>query len=125
MFPAKGEDRWVAIVVRDDADWRALCEEIGRTDLQDRRDEREVVEQAIADWTRVREAPEIERALQARGVPVHEALQTPALFEDPQLQLRGHFVEIAHDIFPTTPVESTRLVLSRSKPRWEPRLCIV
>jgi crotonobetainyl-CoA:carnitine CoA-transferase CaiB-like acyl-CoA transferase len=117
MFPAQGEDRWVAIVVRDEAEWRALCEEIGRTDLQERRDEREVVDQAIADWTRVREAPEIERALQARGVPVHEALQTPALFEDPQLQLRGHFVEIAHDIFPTTTVESTRLVLSRSKPR--------
>ena len=64
-----------------------------------------------------REAPEIERVLQARGVPVHEALQTPALFEDPQLQLRGHFVEIGHDIFPTTTVESSRLVLSRSAPR--------
>ena len=117
MFPAQGEDRWVAIAVRDDADWRALCEEMDRSDLQERRDEHEVVEKAVSDWTREREAPEIERVLQARGVPVHEALQTPALFEDPQLQLRGHFVEIGHDIFPTTTVESSRLVLSRSAPR--------
>jgi len=117
MFPAQGEDRWVAIAVRDDADWQALCEALERSDLLERRDESDVVEQAIADWTREREAPEIERILQACGVPVHEALQMPALFEDPQLQLRGHFVEIGHDIFPTTTVESTRLVLSRSAPR--------
>jgi len=116
MFPAQGDDRWVAIAVRDDADWRALCEEIGRSDLLESRDEQEVVEQAIRDWTREREAPEIEKALQARGVPVHEAVQTPTLFDDPQLQLRGHFVEIPHDIFPTTTVESSRLVLSRSAP---------
>lgn len=117
FFPVLGEDRWVAIAIRDDADWRGLCDVMGRPDLEGRRSETDVVEQAIADWTRSREAADVERALQARGVPVHEALKTPDLFEDPQLQLRGHFVETAHDIFATTTVESTRLLLSRSAPR--------
>ena len=34
VFPAEGDDRWVAIVVRDDAEWRALCEVIERPDLE-------------------------------------------------------------------------------------------
>jgi len=125
MYPAQGDDCWVAIAVRDERDWRALCDAIGRPDLLARRAERARVDEAIADWTRTLEASAVERALQARGVPVHEALKTPALFEDPQLQLRGHFIEIAHDIFPTTTVESTRLLLSRSKPKVPERaLCV-
>jgi hypothetical protein len=45
-------------------------------------------------------------------VPAHIALDTPGLFADPQLQHRGHFVEIAHDIFPAMTIESSRLRLS-------------
>jgi crotonobetainyl-CoA:carnitine CoA-transferase CaiB-like acyl-CoA transferase len=117
MFPALGDDRWVAIAVRSEADWAALCDAMERPDLLARRDECEAVQQAIADWTRTREASAIETALQARGVPVHEALDTPRLFADPQLQARGHYVEIGHSIFPTTTVESSRLCLSRSPAR--------
>jgi crotonobetainyl-CoA:carnitine CoA-transferase CaiB-like acyl-CoA transferase len=114
MFEAAGDDRWVAIVVRSDAEWTALCEVIGRADLCERRDERAVVEDAISDWTRSRAPAEIEVALQARGVPVHEALDTLGLFEDPQIQQRGHFLTCEHSIFPTTTIEGTRLSLSRS-----------
>ena len=117
VFPAAGEDRWVAIVCRDDGDWRSLCAAIDRTDLEPRRDERQLVLDAIAAWTRERAPEDIERELQARGVPVHEALDTPRLFENEQLQLREHFVEIGHEIFPSTTVESARLRFSRSQPR--------
>ena len=33
IFPCAGEDAWVAIAVRDERDWRALCAAIGREDL--------------------------------------------------------------------------------------------
>ncbi len=117
VFAADGEDRWLAIAVRDDADWRALCETIGRADLVTRRDERSTVEDAIADWTRARSAEDGEAALQARGVPAHVSLATPDLFADPQLQHRGHFIEVEHEIYGTTTVESTRLRMSRTQPR--------
>ena len=55
--------------------------------------------------------------LQARGVPAHPVTDTPGLFEDAQLLHRGHFVEVPHEIFPSTTVESSRLVLSRSPER--------
>jgi crotonobetainyl-CoA:carnitine CoA-transferase CaiB-like acyl-CoA transferase len=109
-----GEDAWVAIAVRDERDWRALCAAIGREDLRARRAERELVLEALEAWTRTRTPADAEAALQARGVPAHAVLDTPGLFACPQLQHRGHFVAIPHDLYGTTTIESSRLRLSRS-----------
>ncbi|MFQ5697151.1 MAG: CaiB/BaiF CoA transferase family protein [Myxococcota bacterium] len=117
MFPASGEDRWVAIAVASERQWRALCRTLGRPDLIERRAEREGVDEAIAEWTRKREAEGIEASLQAAGVPCHVALDTPGLHADPQLQHRGHYLEIEHSIYPTTTIEDSRLRMSRARPR--------
>jgi len=69
------------------------------------------------EWTRAHTPAEAETALQACGVPAHAVLDTPGLFACPQLQHRGHFVEIAHDIYGTTTIESSRLCLSRAPAR--------
>jgi crotonobetainyl-CoA:carnitine CoA-transferase CaiB-like acyl-CoA transferase len=117
IFPCAGEDAWVAIAVRDERDYRALCAAAGREDLLARRSERDLVDEAVSAWTRAHTPAEIESALQARGVPAHAVLDTPGLFACPQLQHRGHFVEIPHEIFGTTTIESSRLCLSRSRER--------
>ena len=117
MYPVIGDDRWVAIAVKSDDEWRSLCELIERPELIEKRHERMEIETALSDWTRAREATQVETALQARGIPAHAALDTPGLFADPQLQHRGHFVEIAHDIYPSTTIESSRLKLSRAPER--------
>jgi benzylsuccinate CoA-transferase BbsF subunit len=117
VYPSAGDDRWLAIAIRDEAPWRALCEVIGRPDLADRRDEREVVDAAIADWTREREAGEAAALLQSRGIAAHEALDTFGLHACPQLQHRGHFVEIGHEIYQTSTIESSRLRLSHALAR--------
>jgi crotonobetainyl-CoA:carnitine CoA-transferase CaiB-like acyl-CoA transferase len=88
---------------------------IGRADLVGRRAERDLVDAAIAEWTRARTRADAEAALQDRGVPAHAVLDMPGLFACPQLQHRGHFVEIAHEIFGTTTIESSRLRFSRSR----------
>jgi len=115
VFPAAGDDQWVAIAVRDDAQWRALCELIDRRDLEGRRHENDVVEQAIGAWTSAREATEAATELQARGIPAHAVSDTPALHRDPQMAERGHYIEIPHEIYQTTTIESTRLRFSRSQ----------
>jgi crotonobetainyl-CoA:carnitine CoA-transferase CaiB-like acyl-CoA transferase len=117
VFPCAGDDAWAAIAVRDERDWRALCDAIGSGDLVARRSERDVVDAALAEWTRARTPAEVEAALQARGVPAHAVLDMPALYACPQLQHRGHFVEIPHDVFGTTTIESSRLRLSRARER--------
>jgi crotonobetainyl-CoA:carnitine CoA-transferase CaiB-like acyl-CoA transferase len=117
IFPALGENRWLAIAIRDDRDWEALCAVIGREDLIAQRDQRDEVNAAISAWTEKREAADAETLLQARDVPAHVALDTPGLHADPQLQHRDHFIEVAHEIFPTSWVESTRLLLSETPAR--------
>ncbi|MCP5066408.1 MAG: CoA transferase [bacterium] len=117
MYPAAGEDCWVAIAARSDEEWRSLCEVIERQDLVNKRHARAEVEAALSDWTRAHTADEVEAALQARRIPAHAALDTPGLFSDPQLRHRGHFIEIPHDIYPTTTIESSRVQLSRSVAR--------
>jgi len=117
MYPVIGEDRWVAIAIESEDEWHSLCEVIGRSDLTERREERTEAEAALAKWTCTRDAAEVEATLQARGIPAHAALDTPGLFADPQLRHRGHFIEIAHDIYPSTTIESSRLRLSRAPAR--------
>jgi crotonobetainyl-CoA:carnitine CoA-transferase CaiB-like acyl-CoA transferase len=108
IFACAGEDAWVAIAARDDRDRRALCEVIGCADLDDA---------VLTEWTRTRTPAEVEAALQARGVPAHAVLDMPGVAECPQLKHRGHFVEIPHEIFGTTTIESSRLCFSRARAR--------
>jgi crotonobetainyl-CoA:carnitine CoA-transferase CaiB-like acyl-CoA transferase len=117
IYPTAGEDAWIAIAVRSDAEWRALCGVMERSDLIEQRCEREHVDNAIGNWTKPRDGSQLEAALQAAGIPAHRALDTPALFECEQLQHRGHFIEVEHEIFPTTFVESSRLLLSDTPAR--------
>jgi crotonobetainyl-CoA:carnitine CoA-transferase CaiB-like acyl-CoA transferase len=126
VFPAAGDDRWVAIAARDDADWRALCAAMARDDLADdarfattaaRLAHQDPLEAIVGAWTASRDAPAVEALLQARGVPA-SAVQTSAdLVRDPQLLHRGHFVRLAHPELGETVVEGSRLHLSRTPAR--------
>ena len=121
VFPARGDDRWVAIAVRDANDWRALCEAIGRADWRDdealvsaegRRARGAEIDAALGAWTRTRDAAEIEKLLQSRSVPAHAVLDMPGLYADAQLRHRGHFVSLPHAIHGTVTVEGSRSRLS-------------
>jgi crotonobetainyl-CoA:carnitine CoA-transferase CaiB-like acyl-CoA transferase len=117
VFACAGQDRWVAICVRDGSDWRALCEAMARPDLAGRRGDRAAVLEAVSAWCREREPAAVERALQARGVPSHEVLDTAGLYACPQMQHRGHWLEAEHSIYQTTFIESGRLKMRNLEPR--------
>jgi crotonobetainyl-CoA:carnitine CoA-transferase CaiB-like acyl-CoA transferase len=117
VYPCAGEDRWVAIAVRSDAEWRALCRILRCEDLAAARDAGAVVDEAIAAWTSARSPDAVERALQAAGIPAHAVLDTTGLAACPQLAHREHFLEIGCEIYQSTAIESSRLRLSRSVPR--------
>ena len=86
VFPCQsdgpGRADQVAIVARDDAEFAALTDVMGRPELSAdaryatrpaRRHHETELEGLIAGWTSTRRASEIEDALQAVGVPVHRA----------------------------------------------------
>src|SRR5208337_4813204 len=81
VYPAAGDDNWVAIVCRDDDDWRRLCaamnnEELARNSryasAAGRLEHREAIDSSIAAWSRALDRGAIEARLQSYGVPAHQ-----------------------------------------------------
>ena len=123
VYPAAGEGEWVAVACRNDADWSELCRALDRSELQT--DERfadlsgrlahtEELGHTLAEWTATRKATDIERELQARGVPAHVVLDSAGFCSDPQLEHLGHLVEVEHPTMGTMILEGPRFRLSRT-----------
>ncbi|MBM0124246.1 CoA transferase [Pimelobacter simplex] len=124
VFPCRSEDgadRFVAVAVRDVAEWRALARAMSRPDLADRADletaegrraAADELETAVADWTAGRRAEDVERVLQGAGVPAHLAVTSDDYPADAQLAHRHHLVELPHPRHGTTWVEGPRYQLS-------------
>jgi crotonobetainyl-CoA:carnitine CoA-transferase CaiB-like acyl-CoA transferase len=105
IYPCRGDDRWIAISVRDDDAWRALraalgdppwARESGLNTLAGRLARQEELDLRIASWTREREAESLMNELQAAGVEAGVVQDFRDLLGDPQLAHRQHFVRIAH-----------------------------
>ena len=114
VYPCKGDDRWIAIVIRSDSEWGALCDLMDRSDLKNQRSDHELIDRAITEWTTAQDGPILEEILQTAGIAAHRTLDTPELHADEQLQSRGHYRQVTHEIYQTHTIESSRLRLSRS-----------
>ena len=100
VYRCAGSDRWIAIVVTDDEEWRALCAVIGRRDLSEdaaladpngRRKQQSRIDAAISEWTEQREDYAAMHILQNAGVPSAPYLSPERVFTDPQLREGGFF----------------------------------
>ncbi len=85
VYPASGEDRWVAIVARDDHKWGILLNTLHGDALredarflrpEDRLANRQELDEAIGDLTATWEREELAAALQAGGVPAAPVLDS-------------------------------------------------
>jgi benzylsuccinate CoA-transferase BbsF subunit len=102
VYPCRGEDDWVAIAARDEAEWGALARALGQpgltvdrrfADAAARKRNERALDGLIAAWTAARAAEEVVATLQAAGVPAGPVLPPARLLEDPHLRARGLFVE--------------------------------
>ncbi len=105
IFPAEGEDRWVAIAIEDDAAWRRFATVIGRPEIATdprfatlvaRKTHEDEVEAIVAEWTAQRTPEAVTEALQGAGIPAFMSARSNDLAEDPHLRERGYFVERDH-----------------------------
>jgi benzylsuccinate CoA-transferase BbsF subunit len=106
IYPCSGDDAWIAISVREDAEWAALCKALDapawcRADAlrgaEGRRRHRERVDAWMAEATGRRSAGALFHQLQAAGVPAAPCYTLPEIIADPQMQARGLFGELALD----------------------------
>ncbi|MCH8815599.1 MAG: CoA transferase [Chloroflexi bacterium] len=127
-YPAAGDDRWVAVAVANDEQWRSLCDVLGRNELaseerfataEARLANQDEIDGIISEWTRQRDLYEVQETLQAGGVPAHALQNSTEAMRDPQLLHRGHFVEVPHEVHGKTTVEGSRFRLSRTPARIE------
>lgn len=93
VYPCRGE-RWLAISVRDDADWAATCAVIDRPDLAadpdlatsgGRRAAHDDLDKVISGWTAGQDCYQAFHALQDAGVPSAPLLDDPMTVADPHL----------------------------------------
>ena len=77
IYPAEGDDNWVAIACRDDDDWKRMAKVVDEPWATDPRNdtlaERAAVQDAldarISEWTRTRDHFAVAESLRAAGVP--------------------------------------------------------
>ncbi len=90
VYPAAGDDAWLAIVVRSDDEWSRLRELAGGA-LDDPRWERalhrlrdqDALDQALAAWTRGQDAAQLAERLQTAGLPAFPMMSPIDLLTDP------------------------------------------
>lgn len=119
VFPAAGEDRWVAIAVRSDAEWARLAAMIGGTAddprfaaLTGRKQDEDALEALVGTWTATQDAQAVEDRLQAEAIPAHVVANAQDIADDPQLSHLGHIVRLPHDLGGESVIEASRFRLS-------------
>ena len=124
VYPCVGEDRWIAIAVFDETEWRGLCSVIGdQAWMADPRfasqaarfENQDALDGHIAAWTRDKDRHALMHALQAAGVRAGAVQTTEDTIEhDPQIASRGLFFELDHPVIGDALFEGTPIKFSRS-----------
>jgi len=100
VYPAQGKDRWIAIAVSGDAEWRALAGIIGCTDSRfateaGRKANAGELDRIVGEWTASRDANGASAQLQAAGIAAHASWTTPEIAADEHLHARNAIVDVA------------------------------
>ena len=105
VYRCAGEQRWVAIAVRDDDEWRRCANAMGRPDLAadarfatlaDRKANQDALDALITEWTIAHPPEQIVAVLQRAGVPSSPSMSNQDLAGDHHLAENGFFVHLPH-----------------------------
>ncbi|MBI3936087.1 MAG: CoA transferase [Betaproteobacteria bacterium] len=131
VYPCLGEDRWIAICVMHDGQWRRLAEALGRPEWsaaadwstgEGRRADRRRLDRLLAAETAKRDPYELMLLLQRHGVPAGVVQNAADLVaRDPQLTHRGHWLRLEHpemgeSIYNAPPFRFSRTQVALSRP---------
>lgn len=105
VYPAAGDERWIAFAAESDEQWLALCEIAGRSewaadprfaDLDARKTHEDALDELIAGWTVAQPRDELADRLSAAGLPAAPVLDGHEVMDDPSLRERGFVVDVDH-----------------------------
>jgi benzylsuccinate CoA-transferase BbsF subunit len=122
-YRCRGEERWCAIAVTNDEEWRAFCRASGAPPWtqdprfatpQSRLAHVEALDDLVQTWTMRFTPEEVMQRLQEHGVPAGIVADCGDLHRDPQLQHRGFFVELHHLEMGPSPYDGLQFTLSKT-----------
>jgi crotonobetainyl-CoA:carnitine CoA-transferase CaiB-like acyl-CoA transferase len=102
VYPAAGDDRWLAVAASDDLAWSRLCSVVGwgsepaLSTLSGRLAARARIDDRLATWTRERSPEEAAATLQVAGVSAMPVMGPLDHHADAHLAARAAIVELAH-----------------------------
>ena len=105
VFRSKGDDRWVSLSIRDEAEWQRLCEVMGQPELSSdarfaslaaRKENEAALEETVTAWAQEHTADEATQALQQAGIPAYPTLDAIDMVNSPHVGARDYFVELEH-----------------------------
>jgi benzylsuccinate CoA-transferase BbsF subunit len=124
VYPCAGEDRWIAIAVFNDAEWRGLVSAMGEpawasapqfSTQAARFANQDALDEHVTAWTQAQDRHALMHALQAAGVAAG-AVQTTedTIDHDPQIRSRGLFFTLDHPVIGEALFEGTPIQFSRT-----------
>jgi len=105
VYRCQGDERWCAIAVFTDKEWRSLCQVVGDPALAEntrydtltgRIEHAEEIDRLVEEWTTGHSAEEVMSKLQEAGVAAGVVANGRDLYQDPQLAARGFNQELEH-----------------------------
>lgn len=105
IYRCRGDERWCAIAVTNEVQWKELCSTIGNPELLEdprfktllnRLNNQKTLDRIIEQWTREHSAEKIMEILQEKGIPAGVVQNGKDLLNDRHLKARRHYVELPH-----------------------------
>src|SRR5215813_390453 len=103
IYRCAGTDRWCALTVFGDGEWRAFCRALGDpawtkdprfATPAGRLEHQEALDRHVGEWTRQHAPEEVMRRLQQAGVAAGVVADGEDLDRDPQLRARGYWAHV-------------------------------
>ena len=126
LYRTQGDERWLALSVATDEQWRGLVDALGAPDwaadpalttYAARRARHDELDEQLAAWANGQDADAAAELLVAHGVPAAAARDPRSMYDHPQHRARGFYEDIDHPVVGvrSTPTPPYRFA---SVPRW-------
>ena len=105
VYPCRGDDRWCAISVLDDIQWRGLTQAMGEPSwageprfsmLLTRKENEDELDSLLGEWTSNFVVEEVAMLLQRHNVPAGVVKNSQDIYHDPQLAHRQQWKDLPH-----------------------------
>jgi benzylsuccinate CoA-transferase BbsF subunit len=126
VYQCQGDDRWIALAVFSEKDWRAFCTALGNpvwTQREDfsslalRKKNEDELDRLVTEWTLGHTAQQAESILQSAGVPCNMVERSSDVYQDPQLAHRARFTRLDHPVMGSQEFETQTTFLLSETPR--------